>query len=300
VSSHHDEVSGRTDAPSPAPSGPDDLTLPRPAAEGESAGSPLTARPSPEAGPPGPVPAGQGLPEPAPMNQEAPGAGPLAGPGDVPPGPAKTPWRAARDGKTVFRREAPFIFFWIWIAFVIFNVIEVIIPDHDYFSAELAVALLSATGIAYACGFRPRVIADDDGLLVRNPLRDHLIRWGGLSGIFLRESMELTCSRPAKKDKTIYCWALYVGRGARRRKQGGSLFGSMRTQRSGSSRLPEEVRELAEKDPVELMAAELGSRLDQARRKGAAPAALESRTAWIPVALIVLPALAFAALLLAG
>ena len=78
-----------------------------------------------------------------------------SGPGGL---QAKAPWKSRADGKTVFRREAPFIFCWIWIAFVIFNVIQVVIPDHDYFSIELTVGLLGLTGLAYACGFRPRVV----------------------------------------------------------------------------------------------------------------------------------------------
>jgi hypothetical protein len=294
VSAHHDEVSGRTGAPSPATE-----RISASPSDGEPAGARVTGQDLPE-----PAPMNQDLPEPAPMSQDRVAGGELPGPGlQIPAGkPARTPWKAAADGKTVFRRETPFIIFWIWIAFVIFNVVQVIIPDHDYFSIELAAGLLTATGIAYACGFRPRVLADDDGIVVRNPLRDHLVRWGALKGIFLRDSLELACSRPEpRKDKTIYCWALYIGRSTRRRKQGGggSVFGSMRTQRSSSSRLPDEVRELAEKDPVELMAAELSSRLELARRRSPGAAALESRTAWIPVALIVVPALAFAALLLA-
>jgi hypothetical protein len=219
--------------------------------------------------------------------------------------PVKTLGKAAADGTTVFRRPGPVIFFWVWVAFVIFNIVQVVIPDHDYFSVELAVALLGSTGLAYACGLRPRVIANDESVLVRNPLRDHLIRWGALGGVRLGESVEFACSRPEpKKDKTIYCWALYTGRSARRRMRSSSgigPFGSMRGQRPrpGSDRLPAEAVELQVKDQVELMTGELASRLEQARQRGVPAAVLESRTAWISVASIVGPAVAFAALLLA-
>ncbi len=219
--------------------------------------------------------------------------------------PVKTLGKAAADGTTVFRRPGPIIFFWVWVAFVIFNVIQVVIPDHDYFSVELAVALLGCTGVAYACGLRPRVIADDESVLVRNPLRDHLIRWGALGSVRLGESVEFACSRPEpKKDKTIYCWALYTGRSARRRMRSSSgigPFGSMRGQRPrpGSERLSAEAVELQVKDQVELMTGELASRLEQARQRGVPAAVLESRTAWVSVASIVGPAVAFAALLLA-
>lgn len=222
-----------------------------------------------------------------------------SGPGGL---PAKAPWKSRADGKTVFRREAPFIFFWIWIAFVIFNVIQVVIPDHDYFSIELTVGLLGLTGLAYACGFRPRVVADDEAILVRNPLRDHLIRWGALTGVQLGESVELRCGRAEpKKDKTVYCWALYAGRSSRRRNQafGGSLFSRRHSQPADHGRLTAEIAELAAKDPVELMSGELATRLDQAKQRGTPAAVLESRMAWVPVATICVPALALAALVLA-
>jgi hypothetical protein len=196
--------------------------------------------------------------------------------------PVKTLGKAAADGTTVFRRPGPVIFFWVWVAFVIFNIVQVVIPDHDYFSVELAVALLGSTGLAYACGLR-----------------------GALGGVRLGESVEFACSRPEpKKDKTIYCWALYTGRSARRRMRSSSgigPFGSMRGQRPrpGSDRLPAEAVELQVKDQVELMTGELASRLEQARQRGVPAAVLESRTAWISVASIVGPAVAFAALLLA-
>jgi hypothetical protein len=214
--------------------------------------------------------------------------------------PEKTPWKRRGDGKTVFRREAPFIFFWLWIAFVIFNVVQVVIPDHNYFSIELSVGLIGLTGLAYACGFRPRVIADEESILVHNPVRDHQVLWGALTGVSLGESVELHCARPApKKDKTVYCWALYANRKARRRNHGGTLFGSMRTQLSGNSRLPPEARELERTEPVELMAAELGNRLGEARERGVPAAVLESRTAWVPIASFCVPAAALLGLLLA-
>jgi hypothetical protein len=151
------------------------------------------------------------------------------------------------------------------------------------------------TGIAYATTLRPRVFATPDGLEVLNPLQDHLIRWGALNGVYLGDAVELSCARVApRKDKTIYCWALYSGRRSRKKsEQFGIRSWGRASSRSASSREPDVP------DTTQLIAAELGRRSTQFREAGAAPATIESRWAWQPIAFICVPAAALLALLLA-
>lgn len=207
----------------------------------------------------------------------------------------KLPWKTVGD-RTVFRRLAPLVLWWIWVAFALFNVIQIVIPDHDYFSLELAAGLLAVTGLAYATGLRPRVIADSDGLEVRNPVRDHIVRWGAVSGVYVGDSVELACARPAPRgDKTIYCWALYSGRRSRLKQQ---QLG-VRSWRV-SSRVPAEARELATTpDAAQVIAAEIGRRSAAAREAGLPGATLDSRWAWLPVSTMLVPLAALIALLLA-
>lgn len=230
----------------------------------------------------------------------APTGGFATGSGFAADGPAgkKNPWKATPDGRTVFRRGTPFVLWWIWIVFVIFNLAQVIIPDHDYFSLEIGAGLLALTGVAYATALRPRVIASDDGIVVHNPLRDHLIRWGAVTGVYLGDSVELACARPSpRKDKTIHCWALYSNRRSRIKQDQLGVRSWLRS--TGSSRAPAEVQQLANQDSAQLMAAELGRRATSAREAGAAPATLQSRWVWQPIAAILVPAAALLALVLA-
>jgi hypothetical protein len=186
------------------------------------------------------------------------------------------------------------VLWWIWVLFALFNVIEVIIPTHDYFSIEFAAGLLAVTGIAYATTLRPRVLATPDGLEVQNPVRDHLIRWGALNGVYLGDAVELSCARPGpRKDKTIYCWALYSGRRSRQKSQQLGMRSWTRASRSVASSQP------PVHDPAQVIAAELGRRSTTAREAGMATATLESRWAWVPIALICVPAVALLALVLA-
>lgn len=250
----------------------------------------------PEAGPDVPVPLA--MPEPAgpvrPRQDQAAPAGQASGwrPSLQPP------WKSAADGRTVFRRGTPFVVWWIWVIITAYAIVQVLVADHDYFSLELTAGLLAVTGLVYACALRPRVSADDGGIHVCNPYRDHRIGWGGLNAVYLGDSVELSCARSAqKKDKTIYCWALYSSRSGRVRSQ-------LRTERHAkmsrvTRRAPTAAEQLARQDAVQLMAAELGRRSTDARQRGAPAAVLESAWAWLPLGCLLVPAAALLALVLA-
>ncbi len=282
--------------------------------------APSAPRPADAAPVPGPAPAPAVQPEFAPAVQSAPAVQPGSAPVSAPPaapsaGPAfeaapatsrrtalrgrataSVPWRAAADGKAVFRRGGPLALWWLWVAFAGFNFVDVGVRDHDYFSWELTAGLLAVTAVVYACALRPRVVADGEAIRVYNPYRDHLVRWGALKGVFLGDSVELTCARTSpEKDKTIYCWALYSGRRSRRRAQ----LRSERHEARVTWRTAAEISEHKQPDAVKVMAAELGRRSAEAKERGAAQATIESRWAWLPVAYLLVPAALLLALVLA-
>ena len=217
----------------------------------------------------------------------------------MPPGGAAAPplpWKVTADGKTMFRRAAPLLLWWVWVAFAVFNFFDAAVPDHDYFSFELTAGLLAVTAVVYACALRPRVVTDDEAIHVHNPYRDHTVRWGALNGVFLGDSVELTCARPSPKQAgTVYCWALYSGRRSRRRDE-------LRAERRGArviGRTAAETGEIRRLDASVLIAGELGRRSTAAKQRGVPPATLESRWAWAPVAYLLFPAAALLGLVLA-
>jgi hypothetical protein len=209
---------------------------------------------------------------------------------------ASVRWRPAADGKAVFRRGGPLGLWWLWVAFAVFNFVDVGVRDHDYFSWELTAGLLAVTAVVYACALRPRVVADDEAIRVYNPYRDHLVRWGALKGVALGDSVELACARTSpEKDKTIYCWALYSGRRSRRRAQ----LRSERHEARVTWRTAAEISAHKQPDAVKVMAAELGRRSADAKQRGVPQARIESRWAWLPVAYLLVPAALLLALVLA-
>lgn len=198
-------------------------------------------------------------------------------------------WKAKQSGAVVFRHGTPLVLWWIWVAFAVANFIDVAVIDPGLTVLKVGVGLLAVTGIAYATTLHSRVESDDQGVTVFNPLRNHRAPWGAVEGIFLGDSVEFVCHRPApKKTKTIYSWALYSSRRSRARNQMQRGFFSTRRVEI-SSRAPSEAAELAKSATAQLMAAELGRLAVRARESGVPSAVLTSRWSWAPLAAIVVP-----------
>jgi len=126
--------------------------------------------------------------------------------------------RLLPDGRRVYRLSAPLVVWWVWVGLAVLSLGDLIVQGHDYLSAKFALGMLTVTGLVFACTLWSKVIADDDGITVRNPFRVFTIPWAAVRGIFLADSVEIQCARgPLKKDKTVYTWALSSARRTRAR-----------------------------------------------------------------------------------
>jgi Bacterial PH domain len=276
--------------------------------------------------PPGPVPTG-----PVPPSSGTPGAGRGAGTASRGAGGTttilKSAWRTTDDGRTIFRLMPPLVLWWVWVAFAAVNVIDLGIQSHTWFAVKVTAVLLVVTGLMYVCTLRPRVISDAAGLTVLNPFRDYRVPWGGVAGVYLGDSVEIQCERPAPKpEKTVYSWALYSPRRSRARAELRSGTGTRKwrqrhdyraqrryeiqpgeTWEAGANRqttpsfarMPDKARELASQHPSHVMAAELARRCDAARDAGVAGGPLEGRWAWLPITAVLVPVALLIAVLLA-
>jgi Bacterial PH domain len=189
----------------------------------------------------------------------------------------------------------PVVFWWGWTVVAVLSLGDLAVQGHNRAAVQPALVVLTITGLVYACAFRPRVIADPDGITVQNPLRDYRVPWGVVSGVFLGDSVEFQCSRPVPMgDKTIYSWALY---GSRRNRARAGLRTRRWDQSAGSrprgyARMPSEAQEALKQIPAEVMARELSRMSEQARPAGAADGVLSARWAWESLAVILIPAAA--------
>ncbi|MHB1431164.1 MAG: PH domain-containing protein [Streptosporangiaceae bacterium] len=260
----------------------------------------------------------------------------------------QTAGRLTPDGKRVYRMTTPVVLWWCWLGFLVLALADLLIQGHQLPSARIALGALTITAVVYAAALWPRVIADSGGIRVRNPFRIFDIPWGAVNGVYLAESVEVQCARPApKKDKTVACWALAAPRRSRARAElrGRQWDRGGRSTPSSYARLPESARTVAKMTQPEIIARELASLKEEvaavaraaaaaaeavapgqvapsaavngsvpateaARASGAesgggpaGPAGAEvfrARWAWLPIAAMLVPAIAFAIAMLLG
>jgi hypothetical protein len=134
----------------------------------------------------------------------------------------------------------------VWVLVLLFvagNLIDLAVQGRDHLSAVAAAALVLGAGVAYVAAQRPRIIADDAGVTVRNPLRDHRIGWAGVAEIDLADLLRVHCAwggppgaAPADRDhhKVISAWAIHYSR----RRQFATEIKARRTARRSAVGLP--------------------------------------------------------------
>jgi Bacterial PH domain len=148
-------------------------------------------------------------------------------PWSIPPGlpPGIAPGRPAAGGRKrgpadskvqTFRSPTAVVVWVVWLLFAVANWVDLAVQGRDHISAIAAALLLLATGVAYVTAQRPRIIADEAGLTVRNPLRDHRIGWAGVTKVDLADLLRVHCDwapgSPGKHTKVISSWAVHYSR----------------------------------------------------------------------------------------
>lgn len=167
--------------------------------------------------------------------------------------PVKRKKRAEADGGPhTFRSPTALIVWWVWLVFAAANLIDLAIQDRDHTSLVAAAILVLVTGVAYVFGQRPRVLADDVGITIKNPLRDHHVGWACVAKVDLADLLRVHCdwsslvgAAPGTKKytKVIHAWAVHYSRrrqlisetrarraAARRNRDAPGVFGAPRTE----------------------------------------------------------------------
>lgn len=208
---------------------------------------------------------------------------------------------ATERGRQAFRSPSAVVIWWVWVLFALANLIDLAVQGRDHPSLVAAFVLLLITGIVYTAAQRPRIVADDDGLTVTNPLRDHRIGWAAVSAVDAADLVRVRCEWPDGK-RTIYAWAVHSSRrrqfasrmraerrGSRPRRMVGG-FGGFATQ-TGYGSAAATKRAPGEADQV---VTALAARAEQARSATPRPQPVPpvSSWQWQPIAAIAVPALA--------
>jgi hypothetical protein len=127
-----------------------------------------------------------------------------------------------------FRSPTALVVWVVWLLFAVGNWVDLAVQGRDRTSVVAAAILLLATGIAYVTAQRPRVIVDDTGVTVKNPVRDHQIAWAAVTDVDLADLLRIHCTldQPPAGDpgqgqepgngrgkrKVISAWAIHYSR----------------------------------------------------------------------------------------
>ena len=120
-----------------------------------------------------------------------------------------------------FRSPTAVVIWVVVLLFVVGNWIDLAVQGRDHLSVVAAASLLLGAGVAYVTAQRPRIIADDAGMTIRNPLRDHRIGWAGVAEIDVVDLLRVHCAwggppgaPPAEREhhKIISAWAIHYSR----------------------------------------------------------------------------------------
>jgi hypothetical protein len=222
--------------------------------------------------------------------------------------------------REVFRPPAAVAIWWVWLLFAVGNLVDLAVQGRDHLSVVAAFILLLITGVVYVTAKRPRVVADSDGLTVRNPVRDHRMDWAAVAQVDTTDLLRIRCEwreGEGTAKRVIYAWAVHSSRRrqlaaerrAARLAHGGSGgfglggfgaggFGAGGPARGGYGRpggfgTPPDVPEPASLGvDAELVVATLTTRAEQARKDEPTGRGPVSSWHWPAVAAILIPALA--------
>jgi len=126
-------------------------------------------------------------------------------------------------GPQTFRSPTAVAVWWVWLLFATANWVDLAVQGRDKESLVAAAILLLATGVAYVTAQRPRIIADDTGVTIRNPLRDHRVGWACVTKIDLADLLRVHYDpgqleglppedEDGKRTKVISAWAVHYSR----------------------------------------------------------------------------------------
>ncbi|WP_433464555.1 PH domain-containing protein [Spirillospora sp. CA-128828] len=100
-----------------------------------------------------------------------------------------------------------------WLVFAVLNFVDLFVgitgdPDYSLTTFAITFLLLFGCGIAYTVGLRPMIAGDDEGITVRNPLRDVRAPWGAVRKIEGKNAVTVSFTGPDGTDLETRAWVL--------------------------------------------------------------------------------------------
>lgn len=103
----------------------------------------------------------------------------------------------------VFRSVVGRWFGVIWLVFAVANLVDLLVRGDGRAALVIGAVLLAATAVVWVTALRPRIVADDGGLRVVNPVREVRVPWAAVTAIDATDVVRV--HTPAA---TYRCWAV--------------------------------------------------------------------------------------------
>lgn len=101
----------------------------------------------------------------------------------------------------VFRSKTAWVLGWAWMVFAAFNAVD-LIANGTIPSALVAGAVLAVLTAAVFVGcLRPSIVPREDGIVVRNPLRNVFVPWKAVDGVHVSHAIIIESG-----DDSVRCW----------------------------------------------------------------------------------------------
>lgn len=172
--------------------------------------------------------------------------------------------------KQVFRSTFAMIVGWVWMAFAAFNVVDLAVRYSGQTSMVAAAVLGVLTALVFVTCLRPAVILSEEGVLVRNPLRNAFVAWRDVDEVTVSHSITIISG-----DERVRCWvpqasARERAAAARRgRSTSAPARGRFRTEPVRSKGEQAAAEALAGKTHADWVAGQITERAEAARRAAA-------------------------------
>ncbi|MEV8633289.1 PH domain-containing protein [Streptosporangium sp. NPDC051023] len=200
--------------------------------------------------------------------------------------------------RQVFRSRAAQVLGWIWMAFAAFNAVDLVVRYNGPSSMVAAAVLAVLTALVFVTCLRPAVVLAEDGVLVRNPLRNTFVPWRLVDEVTVSHSITITSG-----GRSVRCWTPQTsGRermAAMRRSSPPRAGGRFRTEPVRSKAEQAAAEAMAGKTHADWVAEQITERAESAKRvtpgiAGTLPDPGTVKVAWAPTTLAALAVAAVA------
>ncbi|GAA1652725.1 hypothetical protein GCM10009733_057440 [Nonomuraea maheshkhaliensis] len=93
--------------------------------------------------------------------------------------------------KQTYRSRTAFVLAWVWLAFVAFNVFDLIVRYSGKASLVALAVLGALTALVYAVALRPATVLTEAGLVGRNPFRTTFVPWASIEDVTVSHSINV-------------------------------------------------------------------------------------------------------------